>query len=121
MTFLNKESLDHYIYFFYSSKYLIVICLFIYSKEDAAFMSFFVFVCLFWSAWAPCHWFLLLGRRGVAFIERRLYFVILFIIFLGFYVTSTQDRSYRDVPALLVEEDLRCPSVHYFRHERVPE
>jgi hypothetical protein len=30
-------------------------------------------------------------------------------------------RSYRDVPALLVEEDLRCPSVHYFRHERVPE
>jgi hypothetical protein len=40
---------------------------------------------------------------------------------IGFYVTSTQYRSYRDVPALLVEEDLRCPSVNYFRHERAPE
>jgi hypothetical protein len=44
----------------------------------------------------------------------------LFVCF-GFYVTSTQYRSYRDVPALLVEEDLRCPSVHYFRHKRVSE
>jgi hypothetical protein len=44
----------------------------------------------------------------------------LFVCF-GFYVTSTQDRSYRDVQALLVEEDLRCPSVHYFRHERAHE
>jgi hypothetical protein len=47
-------------------------------------------------------------------------FCCLFVCF-GFYVTSTQYRSYRDVPALLVEEDLRCPSVHYFRHERAPE
>jgi hypothetical protein len=47
-------------------------------------------------------------------------FVCLFVYF-GFYVTSTQYRSYRDIPALLVEENLRCPSVHYFRHERVPE
>jgi hypothetical protein len=39
----------------------------------------------------------------------------------GFNVTSTQYRSYRDVPALLVEEDLRCPSMNYFRHEREPE
>jgi hypothetical protein len=38
-----------------------------------------------------------------------------------FYVTPTQYRSYRDVAALLVEEDLRCPFVHYFRHERAPE
>jgi hypothetical protein len=30
----------------------------------------------------------------------------LFVCF-GFYVTSTQFRSYRDVPTLLVEEDLR--------------
>jgi hypothetical protein len=46
--------------------------------------------------------------------------LFLFVCF-GFYVTSTQYRSYRDVPALLVEEDLRCPSVHYFRHEQAPE
>jgi hypothetical protein len=25
------------------------------------------------------------------------------------------------VPALLVEEDFRCPSEHYFRHEQAPE
>jgi hypothetical protein len=29
-----------------------------------------------------------------------------------------QYRSYGNVPALLMEKDLRCPSVHYFRHER---
>jgi hypothetical protein len=46
---------------------------------------------------------------------------LLFVFVFWFYVTSTQYRSYRDVPVLLVEEDLRCPSVHYFRHERVPE
>jgi hypothetical protein len=40
---------------------------------------------------------------------------------LGFYVTLTQYRSYRDVPVLLVEEDLRCFSMHYFRHEQAPE
>jgi hypothetical protein len=44
--------------------------------------------------------------------------VFLFVSF-EFYVTSTQYRSYRDVPALLVEEDLTF--VHYFRHERAPE
>jgi hypothetical protein len=32
-------------------------------------------------ALAPCHWFLLLGRMGVAFIERRLSLLILFFIF----------------------------------------
>jgi hypothetical protein len=42
----------------------------------------------------------------------------LFVCF-GFYVTSTQYRSFGGVPALLVEEDLRCSSVHYFRHERI--
>jgi hypothetical protein len=35
----------------------------------------------FGSAWALCHWFLLLGRRGVAFNERCLSLLILFIIF----------------------------------------
>jgi hypothetical protein len=33
------------------------------------------------SALAPCRWFLLQGRMGVAFIERRLSLVILFAIF----------------------------------------
>jgi hypothetical protein len=33
------------------------------------------------SAWAPYHWFLLLSRVGVAFIERRFSFLILFVIF----------------------------------------
>jgi hypothetical protein len=39
--------------------------------------------CLFFwgSSWAPCHWLLLLARVGVAFIERRLSLLILFIIF----------------------------------------
>jgi hypothetical protein len=40
---------------------------------------------------------------------------------IGFYVTPTQYRSFGDFPALLVEEDLMCPSVYYFRHERAPE
>jgi hypothetical protein len=31
---------------------------------------------LFGSVWAPCHWFLLLGCVGVAFIERRLSLLI---------------------------------------------
>jgi hypothetical protein len=42
---------------------------------------------------------------------------------IGFYVTPTQYKScksYGDVPALPVEEDLRCPSVHYFRHKWAP-
>jgi hypothetical protein len=33
------------------------------------------------SAWAPCHWFLLLGLLGVVCIERRLSLLVLFIIF----------------------------------------
>jgi hypothetical protein len=44
----------------------------------------------------------------------------LFVVCFGFNVTSAQYRSYRDVPALLVEEDLRCPSVLSLRHERAP-
>jgi hypothetical protein len=28
--------------------------------------------------------------------------------------------SYGEVPALLVEEDLRCPSVHYSGHKQAP-
>ena len=39
-------------------------------------------------------------------------------IFGGFYVTPTR---YDDFPLLLVEEDLRCLSVNYFRHERAAE
>jgi hypothetical protein len=42
-------------------------------------------------------------------------------LFYWIYVTPKQYRSYGDVPALLVEEDRRRPSVHYLRHERVPE
>jgi hypothetical protein len=37
------------------------------------------------SSWAPCHWLLLLGRVGAAFIERRLSLMILFIMFFVFY------------------------------------
>jgi hypothetical protein len=45
-------------------------------------------------------------------------FVCLFVWF-WFYVTPTQYSLFGDVPALLVEEDLRCPSVHFFfRHGR---
>jgi hypothetical protein len=38
---------------------------------------------------------------------------IAFVCLIGFYVTRTQYRSYRDVPAVLVEEGLRTSSVHY--------
>jgi hypothetical protein len=38
-----------------------------------------------------------------------------------FYVAPIQYRSYRDILALLEEEDLRWPSVRYFRHKRAPE
>jgi hypothetical protein len=31
--------------------------------------------------------------------------------FIGFYVASTKYRPYGDFPALMVEENLRCPSV----------
>jgi hypothetical protein len=48
-------------------------------------------------------------------------FVCLIDWLIGFYATPPQYRSYDDVQALLVEEDLRCPSVHYFRYERAPE
>jgi hypothetical protein len=34
------------------------------------------------------------------------------VCLIGFYVTLTQYRSYNTVTALLVEEDLRCPSMH---------
>jgi hypothetical protein len=48
-------------------------------------------------------------------------FILICLFVFLFYVTSTQYRSYRDVPALLVEEDLRCPSVHYLsRTKDVP-
>jgi hypothetical protein len=44
--------------------------------------------------------------------------IIFFNFFwLGFYVAPTWYRSYGIFPALLVEEDLRGPSVHYFRHK----
>jgi hypothetical protein len=47
--------------------------------------------------------------------------VCLFVCLLFFFhVTPTQFWSYGDVPALLVEVDLRHPSVHYFRHKRAP-
>jgi hypothetical protein len=39
---------------------------------------------------SPCHWFLLLGHMGVAFIERHLSLLILFIIF---YVISFAELS----------------------------
>jgi hypothetical protein len=42
----------------------------------------------------------------------------LFVYLIGFYVTPTQYGSYGDVHALPVGEDLRCPSVHYFRHKQ---
>jgi hypothetical protein len=44
-------------------------------------------------------------------------YVFVFIL-VGFYLAPT--LSYGDVPALLVEEDLRCASGYYFRHERAP-
>jgi hypothetical protein len=45
--------------------------------------------------------------------------IIFFLV--GFYVASTQYRSYGDFPALLVAENLGCPSVHYFRDKQAPE
>jgi hypothetical protein len=36
-------------------------------------------------------------------------------------VAPTQYMAYIDFPASLVEEDIRCPSEHYFRYERAPE
>jgi hypothetical protein len=48
-------------------------------------------------------------------------FTVDYVCSIGFYFTPTQNRSYRDVPASLVEEDLRCPSVNYFRLEQAPE
>jgi hypothetical protein len=57
----------------------------------------------------------------IAFIPFGSYICRLFICLIGFYVTPTHYRSYGHIPALLVEEDLRCPSIHYFRHEWEPE
>jgi hypothetical protein len=45
--------------------------------------------------------------------------IFLFVLF-GFYVTPTQYNSFGDFPALLVEEDLRWISVHFFRYEQAP-
>jgi hypothetical protein len=42
-------------------------------------------------------------------------------LFAGFHDTPAQYMSYGDIAPLLVEEDLGCPSVHYFQHERAPE
>jgi hypothetical protein len=39
----------------------------------------------------------------------------------GFYVATTKKRLYGDVSALLLKEDMRCPTVYYFRHRRAPE
>jgi hypothetical protein len=47
--------------------------------------------------------------------------ISLFVCMIEFYVTLTQYRSYGDIPAVMVEEDLRFPSVHYFRHEQALE
>jgi hypothetical protein len=47
--------------------------------------------------------------------------IINIVCLFGFYVTPTQYRSFGDVQALLVEEDLRCRSVHYFRYKQAPE
>jgi hypothetical protein len=55
------------------------------------------------------------------FYHLRVQFYVEFVCLIGFYVIPTQYRTYGDVPALLVEEDLRCTAVHYFRHERAPE
>ena len=40
---------------------------------------------------------------------------------LVFSLTNTVTVMYGDFPVLLVEEDLRCPSMYYFRHKRAPE
>jgi hypothetical protein len=45
----------------------------------------------------------------------------LFVCLIGFYITPSQYRLYCNIPALLVEEDLRCPSVRYFRYKQAPE
>jgi hypothetical protein len=52
--------------------------------------------------------------------KELLYFSLVSPLFIGFYVTPTQYRQYREVPALLVEKD-PVHSVHNFRHERTPE
>jgi hypothetical protein len=41
----------------------------------------------------------------------------LFLFGFGFYVALPQYKSYTSFSASLVEEDLRCLAVHYFRHE----
>ena len=43
------------------------------------------------------------------------------IFLVGFYVTPNLQWLYGDFPPLLVEEDLICLSLHYFRHKRAPE
>jgi hypothetical protein len=48
-------------------------------------------------------------------------FVFVVVFQFGLYVATTQYRSYGDISALLVEEDLRCPFMHFVRHKRAPE
>jgi hypothetical protein len=50
------------------------------SVSSHSFVAALSYFCL-GSSWAPCHWRLLMGRVGAAFIERRLSLSILFIIF----------------------------------------
>jgi hypothetical protein len=41
-------------------------------------------------------------------------------IFVGFIVAPTHYRSYGDLPPVLMEDDLMCPSLNFFRHKRAP-
>jgi hypothetical protein len=45
---------------------------------------------------------------------------VFFVCLIRFYVSPTQYKSYGYVPALLMEKDLSCPSVHYFRRVEPP-
>jgi hypothetical protein len=56
-----------------------------------------------WSSFRPNTWY-------------HLKHYCLFVWLIGYCVTPTLYRSYGNVPALLIGEDLRCPSEHYFRH-----
>jgi hypothetical protein len=41
--------------------------------------------------------------------------------FVGFYVKLTLEMSHGVFEAKVIEEDLKCPSVHfYFRHKQAP-
>jgi hypothetical protein len=49
--------------------------------------------------------------KNVMHHHKKVYIVV--ICLFGFHVTPKQYRSFGDVQALLVEKDLRCPSVNY--------